>query len=276
MASRSLTLKAMRASAEAQVPPRLGVRAVILCVVLELLLLAAISFLFPGAARAETMKGEVSVNTNGGYARLIFTFPEENDAEVRIANGIIVIGFKKPVDVKLDRVAVNAGAYISAARRDPDGTAVRLALIRKVTVNSMAAGERLFVDLLPDNWVGVTPGLPQDVIDHLARRARDAEKKARQTVLVERQRQFPPSGAGRHASDLHPLCVRAAGLSDLGRSGQGPADAPVRRAAALRSGQRHDGAAAALPPSRRRRRLNAAEVNFVFNGKVDVRTFART
>src|SRR5262245_10368098 len=192
MASTSLTLKAMRASAEAQVPPRLGVRVVVLVVVLDLLLLAVISFLFPGAARAETMKGEVSVNTNGGYARLIFTFPEENEADVRIANGIIVVGFKKPVDVKLDRVVANAGSYVSVARRDPDGTAVRLALIRKVTVNTMAAGERFFVDLLPEGWVGVPPGLPQEVIDHLARRARDAEKKARQQLMLSRQRQLPP------------------------------------------------------------------------------------
>src|SRR5262249_20746091 len=192
MATRSLPLRAMRASAEVQVPPRLGVRVVVLFLVLDLLVLAAVSFLFPGAAGAEVSRGAVGKNAGGGSARLVFIFPEENEADVRVANGIIVIGFKKPVDVKLDRVVANASAYVSVARSDPDGTAVRLALVRKVTVNTMAAGERLFVDLLPENWVGVPPGLPQEVIDHLARRARDAEKKARQTLLVSRQRQLPP------------------------------------------------------------------------------------
>ena len=46
MGSKSLTLKAMRASAEAQVPPRLGLRIVVLFVLLQLLLLIAVSLLF--------------------------------------------------------------------------------------------------------------------------------------------------------------------------------------------------------------------------------------
>ena len=192
MASKSLTLKAMRARADARVPPRVGLRATVVFLLLQVLLLIAAVAAFPGAARAEMMKGDVSVSTNGGYARIVFTFPEENDAEVRLANGIIVINFKKPAEFAADRIAAGASAYVGVARRDPDGTAVRLALKRKVTVNSMAAGERLFVDLLPDNWVGVPPGLPQDVIDHLARRAREAEKKARQALLLARQRGLPP------------------------------------------------------------------------------------
>src|SRR5262249_34748360 len=147
---------------------------------------------FPGAARAEMMKGEVSVNTAAGYARLVFTFPEENEADVKLANGIIVISFKKPVALSVDRIPLNAPGYVGVARRDPDGTAVRLALLRKITVNSMAAGERLFVDLLPDNWVGMPPGLPQDIVDQLARRAREAEKQARQAYALARQRQMPP------------------------------------------------------------------------------------
>ena len=76
--------------------------------------------------------------------------------------------------------------------RDPDGTAVRLALGRKVTVNTMAAGEKLFVDLLPENWTGLPPGLPQEVIEELARRAREAEKKARAQQQVAQQRKLPP------------------------------------------------------------------------------------
>ena len=39
--------------------------------------------------------------------------------------------------------------------------------------------ERLFIDLLPDTWTGLAPGLPKDVIEQLSRRARDAERALR-------------------------------------------------------------------------------------------------
>jgi hypothetical protein len=58
--------------------------------------------------------------------------------------------------------------YVGAARRDPDGSAIRLSLARRVTVNTMTAGERIFVDFLPDGWTGPPPSLPQDVIRELA------------------------------------------------------------------------------------------------------------
>src|SRR5688572_19654080 len=96
----STTLKAMRASAPARVAPRLGLRAVLVAVLLQALLLIALAWLLPSAARAAPLiKGEVSVTTNGGFVRLVFTFPEDNEADVRLANGIAIIRFKKPVDV---------------------------------------------------------------------------------------------------------------------------------------------------------------------------------
>ncbi|MGE3148615.1 MAG: tetratricopeptide repeat protein, partial [Pseudorhodoplanes sp.] len=39
---------------------------------------------------------------------------------------------------------------------------------------------RLFVDLLPDTWTALPPGLPKEVIEELARRAREAEKLLKQ------------------------------------------------------------------------------------------------
>ena len=123
---------------------------------------------------------------------------EEVEWQVRLANGIIVITFKRPVDVAVDRISAGAGDYISAARRDPDGKAVRIALARKVTVNSMAAGERLFVDLLPDTWTGLPPGLPREVIEELARRAREAEKQAarQQQSLAQQKARCRRSACG--------------------------------------------------------------------------------
>jgi hypothetical protein len=152
----------------------------------------AVSVVAAPPASAQAVKGEVRAVVENGFARLVFTLTEEVDAQVRVANGIIAITFARPVEVAVDRLSANAGGYVSAARRDPDGKAIRIALSRKVTVNSVAAGERLFVDLLPETWTGLAPGLPRDVIEELARRAREAEKKLRQQRTLARQSKAAP------------------------------------------------------------------------------------
>jgi tetratricopeptide (TPR) repeat protein len=77
-------------------------------------------------------------------------------------------------------------------RRDPDGSAIRLSLARRVSVNTMTAGERVFVDLLPDTWTGQPPSLPQEVIRELAERARTAERALRQQrAAAEAQKRAP-------------------------------------------------------------------------------------
>lgn len=143
-------------------------------------------------AAAQALKGEVSTTVENGYARLLFKFEDEIEAQVRLANNILTINFPKPVDVSIERIAQHAAGYVSAARRDPDGKGIRIALARKVTLNSMAAGERLFVDLLPDTWVGLAPGLPREVIDELAKRAREGERKSRQQRALAQQQKTAP------------------------------------------------------------------------------------
>src|SRR5216684_2255101 len=59
-------------------------------------------------------------------------------------------------------------------------------------VFTLAAAERLYVDLLPDTWTGLPPGLPREVIDELARRAREAEKKVRAQRVLARQTKLTP------------------------------------------------------------------------------------
>ena len=54
----------------------------------------------------------------------------------------------------------------------------------------MQINDRLFVDLLPDTWKGPQPPLPTEVIEELARRAREAEQMlagARAEVSVFRR-----------------------------------------------------------------------------------------
>jgi tetratricopeptide (TPR) repeat protein len=143
------------------------------------------------ANAAEPVKGEVKVSTDGGYARLIFRFDEAVDARYHISGSVLVINFKTPVNVAVDQLSAAAPDYIGVARRDPDGSAVRIALTRKVKVNTIPAAERFYVDLLPDTWTGVLPGLPQEVIDELARRARDAERQLHRQRLADAQKTAP-------------------------------------------------------------------------------------
>ena len=138
-------------------------------------------------ALAEAVKGTASAAVDNGFARLIFGFDSDVETQVRIGNNIVVITFDRSVDLNVDRLRAGAPDYIAAARRDPDGKAVRIALSQRVTMNSMLAGERLYVDLLPASWTGLPPGLPREVIEDLARRARDAEKKLRQDHPVDQR-----------------------------------------------------------------------------------------
>src|SRR5579871_2964549 len=112
-------------------------------------LVCVLGLLFFGSRgqAAEPVRAEATLTMNQGYARLIVKFAEDVGSEVVTSGSIIVIRFERPVDVPIDKVADAVPDYVGSARRDPDGTAIRLSLRRNVTVNTMSAGERLFVDL---------------------------------------------------------------------------------------------------------------------------------
>lgn len=131
------------------------------------------------ARAADPIRGEATFSASGGFARLVIKLGEDVPSEVTTAGSILVIRFDRPVDVPVDRVPEGAPDYVNSARRDPDGGAIRLSLARRVTVNTMNAGERTFVDLLPEGWKGPPPSLPLDVVKELAERARVAERALR-------------------------------------------------------------------------------------------------
>ena len=142
--------------------------------------------------KADPLKAAVTADVSGGYARLVFALGDDIDASVHSAGNVLIISFDKPILISVDRLSSQASEYIGAARRDPDGRAIRVALARKVTVNSIAAGGKFFVDLLPDTWTGAPPSLPQDFIEELARRARDAERLERLAHQAEEQKKLVP------------------------------------------------------------------------------------
>ncbi|HXF88535.1 MAG TPA: tetratricopeptide repeat protein [Xanthobacteraceae bacterium] len=157
-----------------------------------MLFACAVMLLAPRPASAEPIPGELSLNSSGGYLRLVLRFPKEVETQVRLSSSILVISFKEPVDVSVDRINLGATDYIGAARRDPDGRAIRLALARKVTVNATTAAEQVFIDLMPESWTGPPPALPREVVEELARRTREAERLNRQLQLKAQVRRPPP------------------------------------------------------------------------------------
>jgi hypothetical protein len=133
----------------------------------------------PCAAQTDPIKATIEAKVSDGdfaFARIVFTLSEYDDVHARVANNVLIISFKHPIDAVVDRIPVQIPEYIGAARRDPDGRGVRMALAKDVKVNATSAGEKLFVDLLPQPWSGPPPGLPQDVIEDLARRAHEADR----------------------------------------------------------------------------------------------------
>ncbi|MBR0777083.1 tetratricopeptide repeat protein [Bradyrhizobium diazoefficiens] len=157
------------------------------------------------ARAADPVRGEATFSATGGFARLVIKLGEDVPSEVTTAGSILIIRFDRPVDVPVDRVPEGAPDYINSARRDPDGVAIRLSLARRVTVNTMNAGERTFIDLMPEGWKGPPPSLPMDVVKELAERARVAERALRVQRAAAETKKRPPI---RVRASVQPTFVR--------------------------------------------------------------------
>jgi hypothetical protein len=144
------------------------------------------------AARMDPVRGEATFTQANGYARLLFKFAEDIATDVTTAGSIAIIHFERPVSITADRLAESVPDYVAGVRVDPDGTAIRLSLARRVTINTMQAGERSFVDLMPDGWTGPPPPLPIEVVRELAERARAAERALRQQRAEAIAKKRPP------------------------------------------------------------------------------------
>jgi len=165
----------------------------------------ALSIGFSPGASAQGIKGTAALSTSGGYARIELKLAEDVESEVSQAGSVLIVRFKRPIDVPVEVLSSAAPDYVGSARRDPDGTAIRLALSRHVTVNSMTAGERIFIDLLPDGWKGAPPALPQEVVKELSDRARAAERVLRQQRALSDGQNKPPI---RVRASVQPTFVR--------------------------------------------------------------------
>ena len=144
-----------------------------------LLALALAANLLALSAQAWASSARVSGAEMNGYGRAVFTFDEMPRTTTKVSNGVLIATFDRAVTVNLDKLVLELSSYVSAARMDPDNKGFRLGLVKPLRVNTMDAGEQLYLDLLPEAWKGLPPALPASVVEDLSRRLREAEETAR-------------------------------------------------------------------------------------------------
>jgi tetratricopeptide (TPR) repeat protein len=155
----------------------------------------------PAFAASATLRGEPMAP---GFGRIALSFDETTPTRIRVANGVLSVAFAGPVSVDVSKIAKELPDYISVARVDPDRRGMRFALARPYRANLIEAGDKAFIDILPENWTGLMPGPPPEVIAQLAERLRLAEAR------VQAAGRQPPA-------PRRPLMLRAATLPTLER-----------------------------------------------------------
>ena len=152
----------------------------------------------PQASASSNRSGilKVTPTQEEGFGRIVLDFAGRNllpGHSIKQDNSIFVIRF----DERMKSNAVTAlsrvlGQYVSIARLDPDGMGLRIALKAGVRINTIEAGEKLFVDLLPPNWSGLPPSLPPEIVTELAQRAEEALRLARSLEQADQATRIQP------------------------------------------------------------------------------------
>ena len=126
---------------------------------------------------------EIQSTVEPGFGRVVLDFKGRNllpGYSIKQDNSILVIQFDESVEITgVSSMIRELSEYVTIARSDPDGKGIRIALKENVRINTMEAGERLFIDLLPRSWEGLPPPLPTEVVAELAKRAEEAFRLAR-------------------------------------------------------------------------------------------------
>lgn len=141
----------------------------------------------PALAAGASLRGEAMP---AGFGRLSLTFDEPIQTRIRVANGVLIVAFGGQVQVDVARIARELPNYVSVARVDPDGRGMRFALTQSYKANLIEAGDKAFIDLLPQSWAGVMPGPPPEAMAELTERLRLAEARAKEAA---RQPAAPPA-----------------------------------------------------------------------------------
>lgn len=157
-----------------------------------------------GSAAWAQDRVEVTAQRLDGFARVIVTFPERLSLpayRVNNENGVLSLIFEEPIAGNLPDIPLALAEYVAVARIDPGQTGIRIGLRGPFQINKIEAGEELYIDLLPANWVGLPPGLPPEVVERLAERSEEAARLAEERRRAELAAEYNPVASvrvGRH------------------------------------------------------------------------------
>ncbi|MGN6683258.1 MAG: hypothetical protein ACTHKD_04510, partial [Devosia sp.] len=140
-------------------------------------ILAVLVWLVLAVTAAAADRVQLQATAENGFGRLVLEFSTRLDLpdyKITYDNNVLAVTLSGPVNLAMPDMASTLPQYLTIGRVDPDRKGVRFGLRRPVTIHSMEAGEKLFIDLLPVGWQGLPPSLPPEVVADLARRAKDA------------------------------------------------------------------------------------------------------
>jgi tetratricopeptide (TPR) repeat protein len=178
-----------------------------------LIALAGLAAGASAAAAAQLVAIQGSEQRN--FGRIALTFDHSVKVFAKVTGGVLVVSFREPVTGQRERLATEMPAYVAQVRRDPDGAGLRVALQAPYKVNVLEAGERVFIDLMPESWTGLPPGLPPEVLADLTRRAEELGARLRQEAAQAR-RTVPLRLEVAHLPTLTRLSVRLPRETEVG------------------------------------------------------------
>lgn len=119
--------------------------------------------LVPGTrAEGDVPQGvKVDASIQGGFARILFDWPEEVTGSGQVVDGVLVISFNQPFDVNTDVLGKTLEPYAALVRRDPDGRSLRIALKGPIRLKTTNLAVRHAFDLLPPSFRGEPPAVPE-------------------------------------------------------------------------------------------------------------------
>ena len=160
------------------------------------LLLAALFWFGLGAAAAlAAERVQVHATAEQGFGRIVLQFTDRMDLpkyKTSFDNGVLAVTFAEPVSMTLPDLLATAPAYLTIGRVDPDGKGVRFGLRTAFNIHSMEAGEKLFIDMMPEGWQGLPPSLPPAIVAQLTERAKNAAVEAEQKHKAEEAKALNP------------------------------------------------------------------------------------
>ncbi|KMO12813.1 hypothetical protein [Methylobacterium platani] len=179
--------------------------------------LIALAALAAGAGAAEAAQlVAIQGSEQKNFGRIALTFDHGVKVSARIVGGVLVVAFREPVTGQRERLASEMPAYVAQVRRDPDGAGLRVALQAPYRVNVLEAGERVFIDLMPEGWTGLPPGLPPEVLADLTRRAEELNERLRREAARTARRPVPLRLEAAHLPTLTRLSFRLPQATEVG------------------------------------------------------------